>query len=156
MLTPARTATSSRRRPGTRRLAPWVGSPTSCGVRRARRVARNSRTSSRLSTPLTLRPLRQVVGGPVITWNTLTFSPGPNLGWLAAMTDKKIWLVTGAARGMGVDIANAALAAGHAVVATARNAAAVTAALGGHDDLLAVQLDITDPDSVEAAVAAAV
>ena len=43
-------------------------------------------------------------------------------GWLAAMTDKKIWLVTGAARGMGVDIATAALAAGHAVVATARNA----------------------------------
>ena len=69
------------------------------------------------------------------------------------MTDKKIWFVTGAARGMGVDIANAALAAGHAVVATARNADAVTAALGDHDDLLAVQLDITDPASVDAAVA---
>ena len=72
------------------------------------------------------------------------------------MTDKKIWFVTGAARGMGVDIATAALAAGHAVVATARNAEAVTAALGDHDDLLAVQLDITDPASVDAAVAAAV
>ena len=72
------------------------------------------------------------------------------------MTDKKIWFVTGAARGMGVDIATAALAAGHAVVATARNADAVTAALGEHDDLLAVQLDITDPASVDAAVAAAV
>jgi hypothetical protein len=34
------------------------------------------------------------------------------------MTDKKIWLVTGAARCMGVDIANAALAAGHAVGGT--------------------------------------
>ena len=72
------------------------------------------------------------------------------------MTDKKIWFVTGAARGMGVDIATAALAAGHAVVATARNADAVTAALGDHDDLLAVPLDITDPASVDAAVAAAV
>ena len=72
------------------------------------------------------------------------------------MTDNKIWFVTGAARGMGVDIATAALAAGHSVVATARNAAAVTAALGEHDELLAVQLDITDPASVDAAVAAAV
>ena len=72
------------------------------------------------------------------------------------MTDKKIWFVTGAARGMGVDIASAALSAGHAVVATARNAEAVTVALGDHDELLAVQLDITDPASVDAAVSAAV
>jgi NAD(P)-dependent dehydrogenase (short-subunit alcohol dehydrogenase family) len=96
------------------------------------------------------------VGGPVITWNTVAFSVDVGAGWLAAMTDKKIWLVTGAARGMGVDIATAALAAGHAVVATARNADAVTAALGDHDELLAVQLDITDPASVDAAVTAAV
>ena len=71
------------------------------------------------------------------------------------MTDKKIWFVTGAARGMGVDIATAALAAGHAVVATARDADAVTAALGTSGDVLAVQLDITDP-SVDAAITAAV
>ena len=37
------------------------------------------------------------------------------------MTDKKVWFITGAGRGMGVDIAKAALAAGHAVVATGRN-----------------------------------
>ena len=37
------------------------------------------------------------------------------------MSDKKVWFVTGAGRGMGVDIARAALAAGHAVVATGRN-----------------------------------
>jgi NAD(P)-dependent dehydrogenase (short-subunit alcohol dehydrogenase family) len=72
------------------------------------------------------------------------------------MTDNKIWFVTGAARGMGVDIAEAALADGHTVVATARKADAVTAAVGDHDDLLAVPLDITDPASVDAAVAAAV
>ncbi len=72
------------------------------------------------------------------------------------MTDNKIWFITGAARGMGVDIAKAALAAGNAVVATARNADSVTAALGEHDDLRAVTLDITDPNSVQAAVDAAV
>jgi NAD(P)-dependent dehydrogenase (short-subunit alcohol dehydrogenase family) len=71
------------------------------------------------------------------------------------MTDENVWLITGAARGMGVDIAKAALAAGHAVVATARNADSVTGALGQHDDLLAVTLDITDPAAAEAAVKAA-
>ncbi len=40
------------------------------------------------------------------------------------MTDK-VWLVTGAGRGLGVDIARAALDAGHAVVATARTAVGV-------------------------------
>jgi NAD(P)-dependent dehydrogenase (short-subunit alcohol dehydrogenase family) len=72
------------------------------------------------------------------------------------MTDKKIWFITGAARGMGVDIAKAALAAGNAVVATARDGDTVTATLGQHDDLLAVQLDITDPAEAEAAVHAVV
>ena len=72
------------------------------------------------------------------------------------MTDKKVWFVTGAGRGMGVDIAKAALAAGHAVVATARNTDTVTAALGQDEDLLAVRLDVTDPADAEAAVTAAV
>jgi len=72
------------------------------------------------------------------------------------MTDKKVWLITGAGRGMGVDIAKAALAAGDAVVATARKADSVTAALGKHDDLLAVKLDITDPTAAESAVKATV
>jgi NAD(P)-dependent dehydrogenase (short-subunit alcohol dehydrogenase family) len=35
------------------------------------------------------------------------------------MTEKQVWLVTGAGRGLGVDIVRAALDAGHAVVATA-------------------------------------
>jgi NAD(P)-dependent dehydrogenase (short-subunit alcohol dehydrogenase family) len=69
---------------------------------------------------------------------------------------KKVVLVTGAGRGMGVDIARAALGAGHRVVATARNAQKVTEALGSHDDLLAVALDVTDPASVQTAVDAAV
>ena len=72
------------------------------------------------------------------------------------MTDKKIWFITGAARGMGVDIAKAALGAGNAVVATARNADSCHRGTRRDDDLLAVKLDITDPASVEAAVEAAV
>ena len=72
------------------------------------------------------------------------------------MTEKQVWLVTGAGRGMGVDVAKAALVAGHAVVATARNADNVAAAVGEDDDLLAVKLDVTDPADAEAAVQAAV
>ena len=72
------------------------------------------------------------------------------------MADKKIWLVTGAGRGMGTDIARAALAAGHAVVATGRNPARVATAVGAHDDLLTAALDVTDPAGVQAAVDAAV
>ncbi len=72
------------------------------------------------------------------------------------MSEKKVWFITGAGRGLGVDIAQAALAAGHAVVATARNAASATKALGEHDDLLAVDLDVTDPGAAQAAVAATV
>ena len=72
------------------------------------------------------------------------------------MTDKKVWLVTGAGRGMGVDLAKAALAAGHAVVATGRNTNTVKKALGEHDRLLAAELDVTSPASAETAVAAAV
>ena len=44
------------------------------------------------------------------------------------MTNKNVWLITGAGRGMGTSIARAALAAGNAVVATGRNPAAFTAA----------------------------
>jgi NAD(P)-dependent dehydrogenase (short-subunit alcohol dehydrogenase family) len=72
------------------------------------------------------------------------------------MTEKKVWFITGAGRGMGTDIARAALAAGHAVVATARNTDTVTAALGQDGDLLAVKLDVTDPAEAQAAVQAAV
>jgi NAD(P)-dependent dehydrogenase (short-subunit alcohol dehydrogenase family) len=72
------------------------------------------------------------------------------------MGNKKVWLVTGAGRGMGVDIAKAALAAGHNVVATGRTPDRVTAAVGEADALLVVKLDVTSRQDVEAAVAAAV
>jgi NAD(P)-dependent dehydrogenase (short-subunit alcohol dehydrogenase family) len=72
------------------------------------------------------------------------------------MTDKKIWFITGAGRGMGVDIAKAALAAGKAVVATGRNPGAVIDAVGESDELLVVKLDVTSRQDAEAAVRAAV
>src|SRR4051795_10881856 len=73
------------------------------------------------------------------------------------MTDKYTWFVTGAGRGMGVDIVKAALAAGHRVVATGRNPDAVAKAIdaGKSDDLLPLKLDVTKPDEGRAAVAAA-
>lgn len=72
------------------------------------------------------------------------------------MTEKKVWLITGAGRGLGVDIARATLAAGHAVVATGRDAAKVATAVGDHDNLLAIKLDVTCPPDAQAAVEAAV
>jgi NAD(P)-dependent dehydrogenase (short-subunit alcohol dehydrogenase family) len=74
------------------------------------------------------------------------------------MSEKQIWLVTGAGRGMGTGIAKAALAAGHAVAATGRNPGRVTAAVGDQRDLLVVPLDVTDTDtgSVQAAIDATV
>ena len=72
------------------------------------------------------------------------------------MADKKVWFITGAGRGMGVDIVKAALAAGNAVVATGRNPDAVAEAVGRADGLLALQLDVTSHADAEAAVQAAV
>ena len=75
------------------------------------------------------------------------------------MSNKKIWFITGAGRGMGVDFAKAALAADHAVVASGRDRERVTKSLGAveqSNDLLAVKLDVTSRADAEAAVRAAV
>ncbi len=71
-------------------------------------------------------------------------------------THRKIWFITGAGRGMGVDFARAALAAGDAVVASGRDSNRVSKALGQSNDLLAVKLDVTSRSDAEAAVRAAV
>ena len=71
-------------------------------------------------------------------------------------SDKKTWFITGAGRGMGADFARAALDAGHAVVATGRNSAAVSTTLGPSDGLLAVKLDVTNRDDAEEAVRMAI
>ncbi|HTU02453.1 MAG TPA: SDR family oxidoreductase [Candidatus Sulfotelmatobacter sp.] len=71
------------------------------------------------------------------------------------MAEKRVWLVTGAGRGLGVEIARAVLAKGHAVVATGRDAAKVEAAVGRHENMLPVTLDVTRPQDARAAVGAA-
>jgi NAD(P)-dependent dehydrogenase (short-subunit alcohol dehydrogenase family) len=62
-----------------------------------------------------------------------------------------VWFITGAGRGMGLDIAKAALAAGHQVVASGRNTDRVAKAVGQSDNLLVVKLDVTSPADAEAA-----
>src|SRR5438270_2687126 len=72
------------------------------------------------------------------------------------MSNKQVWFITGAGRGMGLDFAKAALAAGNAVVASGRDRSRVANALGGHENLLVVELDVTSRPAAEAAVKAAV
>src|SRR6476659_3602419 len=72
------------------------------------------------------------------------------------MSNKEILFITGASRGMGADFAKAALAAGHAVVASGRETDRVSKALGQSNNLLAVKLDVTSRADAEAAVRAAV
>ncbi len=68
----------------------------------------------------------------------------------------KTWFITGASRGIGLEIARSALEAGDQVVATGRKAEQVEAGLAGAGDrLLALRLDVTDQASIEAAVEAA-
>ncbi len=73
----------------------------------------------------------------------------------ASSSHPRVWLITGASRGIGARIAEAALARGDAVVATSRNAQSVTQRLGTHDGLLAVALDVTDEAQARQAVGAA-
>lgn len=71
------------------------------------------------------------------------------------MTTPKVWFITGAGRGMGLDIAKAVLKAGNKVIATGRNPEKVAAALGNSDNLLVVKLDITSSSDAETATKAA-
>jgi NAD(P)-dependent dehydrogenase (short-subunit alcohol dehydrogenase family) len=69
----------------------------------------------------------------------------------------KVWLITGAGRGLGVDLTKSALSAGFTVVATGRNTDKVAKAIGvSSDNLFIVKLDVTNPAEIEAAVYSAV
>jgi NAD(P)-dependent dehydrogenase (short-subunit alcohol dehydrogenase family) len=71
---------------------------------------------------------------------------------MAVKSGKKVWFITGASRGFGVDIARAALDRGDSVVATARNPQTVIDALGERPNLLAVKLDVAvEADAAPAA-----
>ena len=72
------------------------------------------------------------------------------------MAEKRVWLITGASRGMGASFVRAVLDAGDAVVATARRAADVAAAFANEPEVLAVELDVTSTAAATAAVDAAV
>ncbi|HEX7909955.1 MAG TPA: oxidoreductase [Paraburkholderia sp.] len=69
---------------------------------------------------------------------------------------KRVWFITGASRGIGALIAEAALADGNAVVATGRNAAAIVERLGESPALLPLGLDVTEEAQAKRAVQAAV
>lgn len=69
----------------------------------------------------------------------------------------KVWLITGASRGLGLDMARAALRVGDEVVATARNSDDLIERIGtATDALLATSLDVTDRLSIESTVSKAV
>ena len=70
---------------------------------------------------------------------------------------QKTWFITGASRGLGVEIAKAAMRAGDRVVAAGRKRTAVIDSLGpDSDQLLSVELDVTDADQARVAVDTAV
>ncbi|OKH42866.1 short-chain dehydrogenase/reductase, partial [Calothrix sp. HK-06] len=69
------------------------------------------------------------------------------------MKTQKVWFITGASRGFGLEIAKAALAAGDQVVATVRSQPAQLATtLHNHPELYVVQMDVTQEDQVQEAV----
>jgi NAD(P)-dependent dehydrogenase (short-subunit alcohol dehydrogenase family) len=69
----------------------------------------------------------------------------------------RTWLITGSSRGLGRDLASAALAAGDNVVATARRPAQLDDLVARHGDrVLALALDVTDPAAAVAVVSQAV
>jgi NAD(P)-dependent dehydrogenase (short-subunit alcohol dehydrogenase family) len=69
----------------------------------------------------------------------------------------KVWFITGASRGLGVEFAKAALRAGDRVVATGRKAAAVRETIGPETaQLLCLDLDVTNPAGPQHAVELAV
>jgi NAD(P)-dependent dehydrogenase (short-subunit alcohol dehydrogenase family) len=73
------------------------------------------------------------------------------------MSQSKVWLITGCSRGLGHAFAKAVLDAGHKLVATARDPAAISQfqnRYGGQ--VRVVALDVTDPSAAEGAIKMAV
>jgi NAD(P)-dependent dehydrogenase (short-subunit alcohol dehydrogenase family) len=72
------------------------------------------------------------------------------------ITKDAVWLITGCSKGLGRALAAQVLAKGYRVVVTARRAADIADLVAAHGDAaLAVELDVTDPAQISAAVTAA-
>src|SRR5277367_173309 len=152
----ARTAASSRRRPGVRRREPG-GRPASSGRSRSRRLRRNA-PSSCLSIP----PVCLLRGDG--SWYSLCLNPACRPTDTSAMTHiapigllaGKVVFITGASRGIGAAAARLFTSEGAAVVLAARGADALDRVVaevrddGGVAD--AVALDLADRAGVRAAV----
>jgi NAD(P)-dependent dehydrogenase (short-subunit alcohol dehydrogenase family) len=69
--------------------------------------------------------------------------------------DLSTWFITGASRGLGAELVSAAAAAGHCVVAGARDPGDLSRTLGAPERILPVKLDVTAPEQISAAVDAA-
>jgi NAD(P)-dependent dehydrogenase (short-subunit alcohol dehydrogenase family) len=69
------------------------------------------------------------------------------------MKENKVWFITGASSGIGLEISKATLAAGYKVVATGRDAEKVSKSIGAaSDNLLVLKMDVTNSKEIEAAV----
>lgn len=68
----------------------------------------------------------------------------------------KVWFITGASRGLGLQIAKAALAHGHKVVVTGRKLSHLQDNYPASARLLLLELDVTDPRQIQTAVEKAV
>jgi NAD(P)-dependent dehydrogenase (short-subunit alcohol dehydrogenase family) len=72
------------------------------------------------------------------------------------LDEPKVWLITGSSRGLGRALAEAVAASGDRLVATARNPATLEDLVAGREgQVLAVELDVTDPEQARTAVAQA-
>ncbi|MGS2763697.1 SDR family NAD(P)-dependent oxidoreductase [Sinomicrobium sp. M5D2P9] len=69
------------------------------------------------------------------------------------MSDKKVWFITGASKGLGLALTRLALSQGDKVVATSRNTDALKKSITGHqDNFLPLNVDITSDKEVKNAV----
>lgn len=72
------------------------------------------------------------------------------------MKQDSVFFITGASKGMGLEIAKETLCRGFKVVASARRPEVLEQLLGTSENLLAVKLDLTSPEDIKSAVQAAI
>lgn len=70
--------------------------------------------------------------------------------------DSSVWFITGCSTGFGYELSKLVIARGWKVVVTARDKARLAGLIADHDEtVLALDLDVTDQQQIDAAVAAA-